>query len=208
MGESWGDSADGGVEVWCDDIVAALDELATLSNIRRIGIVGMRVGALLAVQSIVTGRTRQFDIKRLVLWDPVLCGDDFLRSASTIDRKFLNDPGRFHQIERAELPLPPRISGDTLVGYAYPPKVRESLRLVNLTTIHPWPKVPTDFLLSSANDSCNMLAAKLGEAGLKARCQVVARTEGAWDNYERHERALQAGGMVAAAVSALTAEDY
>jgi hypothetical protein len=204
MGDSSGYPADGGVEPWCDDIAMATEELASLSGVRCIGFVGMRVGALLAVQALASGRTQSFDVKRLVLWDPVLCGDEFLRTAGALDRQFLNDPGRFPSTSRAELPPPLREPGETLVGYAFPPEIRRSLRSVDLTTVQPWPSVPTEFLLSEPSHECNVLATKLGADGLTVQHRVVDRTEGAWNSYERHEHALQAGLMVPAIVTSLS----
>jgi acyl transferase domain-containing protein len=204
MGESWGYPTDGGAEAWCDDVAGAIKELASLSGVRRMGLVGTRVGALLAVATMASERARGYAIEHLVLWDPVLCGEQFLRTAGALDSQFLNDPGRFSWIARAELPLPPRESGDSLVGYAFPPEIRRSLRSLDLRTMKAWPKVPTSVLLSEPSHECAKLIEKLGVEGIAAEARVEERAEGDWDNYQRHERALQAGPMASAIVACLS----
>jgi len=206
MGESWGYPVDGGVEAWCDDIVIALEELASLSGTRRVVLVGVRVGALLAVHAASSGRLRNFEFEQLVLWDPVLSGDEFLGNAIALNDEFVNDPGRFPWIGRSELTPAPRRSGDSLLGYAFPPEIRRALRSVDLRGVQAWLATPAAFMLSEAHNECKRLVAQLQSTGSsKAQYRVVERSEGAWDNYARHERALQAGGMVPAIVSCILA---
>lgn len=55
---------------WLDDIDAAIDELREVAGVRRISLVGLRLGALFAAAAC----ERRNDIERLVLWDPVMSG--------------------------------------------------------------------------------------------------------------------------------------
>jgi pimeloyl-ACP methyl ester carboxylesterase len=65
--ESWSLSA------WTDDTVAAIDECKRRAGTARVGLVGMRLGGALALNT----AARQ-DVDALVLWDPVLDGKAYL----------------------------------------------------------------------------------------------------------------------------------
>lgn len=71
---------------WLDDIDAAMDELRELAAIERVGLLGLRLGALLAYH--VALRRRGVDV--LALWDPVLSGESYL---SELRREIDREPG-------------------------------------------------------------------------------------------------------------------
>ena len=59
---------------WKDDVGVAIDELRDMSGAGKIAVVGLRLGALIAAASCVEKK----DINRLVLWDPVLSGIEYI----------------------------------------------------------------------------------------------------------------------------------
>lgn len=68
-GDSWGDvDADISLDRWLEDVEEAADELGALAGVDRIGVVGLRLGARVALE-VAQRRVVQFD--RLALWDPV-----------------------------------------------------------------------------------------------------------------------------------------
>jgi uncharacterized protein len=68
-GDSWGDvDADITLERWLDDAEEAADELRALAGVDRIGVLGLRLGARVALE--LTQR-RGIRFERLGLWDPV-----------------------------------------------------------------------------------------------------------------------------------------
>ncbi len=204
MGESWGNPEDGGAELWCDDIWIAMDELIRRAGSSHISVVGLRLGAPLAVRAL-SMKKLDCTVASLVLWDPVLDGGEFLQNAVNMNDQLLNDMGRFPWIRRSELKLPPRQSGEELIGYSFPPEIRRSLRGLDLRRIDPWPAVKkTVILLSEARPEVESLASDLNRKGVTAHVQVVDRAEGAWDDYGRHERALQAGRMAQVIASTLS----
>lgn len=69
-GDSAGDSDEGTVAQWLDDVGTAADELKDTASVRRVSLVGLRLGALLAARA-AKGRD---DVDRLVMWDPVASG--------------------------------------------------------------------------------------------------------------------------------------
>jgi pimeloyl-ACP methyl ester carboxylesterase len=75
-GDSWGETTDGRVSVWLDDIATAAEELRALSGRHEIHLVGLRLGALLAASAAARGA----GFGRLVLWDPLVSGDEWVGS--------------------------------------------------------------------------------------------------------------------------------
>lgn len=57
------------------DTLAAVDELCALAEVRRVTVVGLRLGAAIAHRAASTSRA----VDRLVMWDPVADGAAYLR---------------------------------------------------------------------------------------------------------------------------------
>ncbi len=74
-----GDSAlemqDVDANYWLADLDNAVEELREMSGVSKISVVGLRLGALIAG----VGCARRDDINRLIIWDPILSGADYLR---------------------------------------------------------------------------------------------------------------------------------
>jgi dienelactone hydrolase len=80
-----GDSADiddqaDQIEIWCRDIISAIDELKQRTGVQRVCLLGFRLGALLA--NLVAHRT---SVDALVLVAPILCGRPYLRELRTTE---------------------------------------------------------------------------------------------------------------------------
>lgn len=73
-GDSGGMGAEARVGEWVEDVGQAVEELKEATGLRRVSLVGLRLGAALAAAA-AAGRA---DIEHLVLWDPVLEGADYL----------------------------------------------------------------------------------------------------------------------------------
>jgi alpha/beta superfamily hydrolase len=73
-GDSAGDYADARLQSWRDDIAIAIDECRRRSGAAEVALVGLRLGATLALQVARQRSPREGDIARLVLWNPVLDG--------------------------------------------------------------------------------------------------------------------------------------
>ncbi len=71
-GDSWGDRNSAiTLERWIADVEEAADELMALSGVTRVGMVGLRMGARIALES---ARRDTLPCDRLVLWDPIDIG--------------------------------------------------------------------------------------------------------------------------------------
>lgn len=73
-GDSAGDLEDMTPDDWTDDIAIAIQELKDMAGLTKVGLIGLRLGALLAAK-VASQRT---DLSSLVLWDPVINGTDYI----------------------------------------------------------------------------------------------------------------------------------
>jgi exosortase A-associated hydrolase 2 len=74
-GDSEGDLTQASVELWEEDIREALRELKAMSGATRVGLVGLRFGAILANR---VAASNAAEVDRLLLWDPILDGSAYL----------------------------------------------------------------------------------------------------------------------------------
>lgn len=79
-GDSWGDTTEGALDVWDRDVAGATEELFRVSGEESITLVGMRIGAVLAMRA-----AARVEADRLVLWDPVIDGAAWIREIDALD---------------------------------------------------------------------------------------------------------------------------
>jgi uncharacterized protein len=89
-GDSAGDTAQAGVDIYLEDLASAVDALAARTpRVERIGLVGLRFGASLAALFVERARAAGTHAKvtqaPLVLWDPVLDGESYLQELLRIN---------------------------------------------------------------------------------------------------------------------------
>ncbi len=87
-GDSSGETLDCTVEGWLEDMEAAIEELRRQSGNSRIVLVGLRFGATLAALCAQRDPQR---IAHLVLWDPVVRGDQYLRELAGMHLAYMNE---------------------------------------------------------------------------------------------------------------------
>lgn len=138
-GDSPGDDADGEFDGWRRDVCTAHEELRRRTGAARIVWFGARLGASLAVLAARSGRC---DPARLVLWDPIVSGRDYLQSlrkrhVEAMERSFcIPDPAW-----RKQLATNPHAFTDELLGFAVSPTLLLQLRNLDadalaLTALH------------------------------------------------------------------------
>ena len=77
---------------WLDDVAAAVQELRDIAGLQHIGLLGLRLGALLAKEV----AARRADIEQLLLWDPIVSGVEYLAELHReIDSKTGNPKSNF-----------------------------------------------------------------------------------------------------------------
>ncbi|VAW70205.1 hypothetical protein MNBD_GAMMA09-2021 [hydrothermal vent metagenome] len=88
-GDSAGHLDEASLSDWLENIQQAENELRELSGVRKISIVGLRFGAMLAAQY------DSKNIRELILWDPVISGKEYLQNLNDLHNDMLVDADRF-----------------------------------------------------------------------------------------------------------------
>lgn len=97
-GDSFGDLEHVTVKDWLEDIRLAIREGQEISGCRKIQILGVRGGALLACASL----EQAHDVVRMLLWDPVFNGADYIVSLQNYHRLTLENNFRLTKAERKD----------------------------------------------------------------------------------------------------------
>ena len=127
-GDSAGDSAEGSIAQWLDDIGTAIDELKDASGVAKVSLVGLRLGATLALQA---ARTRR-DLDRIALWDPIVRGGAYIDDLKRINEAYLRSELGEHNLtpERLE-----PATGAEVMGFPLTEAMRGALTDTDLSTI-------------------------------------------------------------------------
>jgi uncharacterized protein len=67
-GDSYGDTGEGDLASWCEDIETAIEELKEITGATRVDLAGLRLGANLSAR---VAAHRLKEIRKLVLWEPL-----------------------------------------------------------------------------------------------------------------------------------------
>ncbi len=118
-GDSAGESGEGNVERWQNDIRTAANELLELSGVRRISIVALRAGAALAAT------TNNLDASNLVLWDPVITGHTYLDELHGVYQTKLEAYNKIRSQRVEETP-------GELLGFPLPASMRSSIEQLDI----------------------------------------------------------------------------
>ena len=81
-GDSYGDDDEGDLRQWTDDVSTAIDEMKRRSRVSTVDLVGLRMGAALAMLA----AHERVDVGRTVMWEPIVSGRgyvDEMRSSHT-----------------------------------------------------------------------------------------------------------------------------
>ena len=118
-GDSAGDSHEGTLARWVADVGTAARELRDLSGVRRIALVGMRLGAAIAARASAGGLA----VRDLVLWDPVVSGAAYLAQLESVQRAALRE---------RRWPQAAEVGPDELLGYPLRPALAAEIAAVDL----------------------------------------------------------------------------
>jgi uncharacterized protein len=136
-GDSAGDSGAGNVARWVSDIESAVAEVTRRAATSAIVLVGLRLGALLAVQH----ACRRGPVDGLVLWDPLSSGLDYLedlrQQQETLLRHAYLTPGGLSR----EL--------DEVLGFPVTAGLRSELAALRITCDHARPAARRTLLIRS-----------------------------------------------------------
>ena len=88
-GDSAGEASEGSMELWTENVQAAVEQVKRRTGLDRIGFIGGRLGANLALRHVAKHKGAGF----MVLWDPVLNGQAYLNSLQELHHEFATQYG-------------------------------------------------------------------------------------------------------------------
>ena len=186
-GDSAGAIEEGDLAQWRQDIRDAAGVLKERSGLRKVSVVGMRLGAALAVQAVSEG----LPVQTLVLWEPVVDG-----------RAYLKELTEYDEVRRTWFLHPPKRSREELMGYRFPDSMRRSLEQVQLLEAPLAPPDRTALVIAEETQSYRAFSARLAREAQSYEYRFVPeKARGA-----TREGALLSNAVLHDIVSVLTSE--
>lgn len=135
-GDSEGDFEQGSVAQWTADVRTAIEEIQNRSGLTKICLVGLRMGAFLALRAAAPCR----DIDAIILWDPVLDGTAYLSELSEAQRSFLRKlaseaPWSFLEVWRHGISRAKQLKDrepDEALGFPMTTALRDELQVISV----------------------------------------------------------------------------
>ncbi|PHS17019.1 MAG: hypothetical protein COA86_10165 [Kangiella sp.] len=185
-GDSSGSFVETNYSRWCQDVQSAVEELQAISGVRKLSLVGCRLGANIAIDSsnIVSSK---FQVEKVICWDPILDTKKYLDEMTSLNSQMLTDPLRF---------LKPRIVevNDELMGFGYSAELRSNLGRRCIQSKHFSPK---QLMVLASEDSAESVK-EFMETSLfqSTTCSLNNLSiESAWCNVKSIESAIKVPGF-------------
>jgi len=189
-GDSAGDTGSGDLEQWVSDIGVAARELQDVGAIERIGLVGMRLGAPLALAACAGG----VRVRELVLWEPVISGRAYLAQLAAEQERTLCE---------VRYPVDTRREPDELLGYPMGDSLRSGIERVDLLT-QPFGRPDRVYIVTADDDpDASALRARVAESGRPCTHRVVPEMR-LYSEEQRRSETLLAHATLDAITSFLT----
>jgi pimeloyl-ACP methyl ester carboxylesterase len=161
-GDSSGDLDRVSISQWVTDVIAAVDQIRSLGP-TSVALVGFRLGATLAA----TASAEIGRVARLVLWDPVIHGSEYVSSLQARHRDWFQDLvkqlPRSRQFEHE----------DDLLGFRFTESFRKDLERLNLQSMAVNPARDILLISSRENSAHTQLAQRLRELGATVDVKTV-----------------------------------
>ncbi len=162
-GDSAGDDSEVSIVRWQADISTAIAELRQRSGVEQVSLIGLRLGASLAA---LVGAQRQ-DIVRLVAWEPLVSGSDFVEEL--IERHqnwlyyFLNKPATGAKHENLT----------ELLGFTFTQSLFDELNALDLLALRQKPAQNILVIERATQPLTGKFQARLESLGSATQYQVV-----------------------------------
>ena len=124
-GDSSGFNNQSSVSQWEEDLITACDEVKAISATRKTSVIAYRFGALIACEV-----AKRYKFNKLILWDPVINGQEYLHDLQLMHEKMLLDLFRFD-------PKYMSTSGDSaeMIGFDFHEGLRNEICELKLSSI-------------------------------------------------------------------------
>ena len=196
-GDSGGETTDGSLRQWTDDIRQAIQELCSQTGVRNVYLVGARIGANLALN---VGITTD-GVAGVVLWEPIVNGADYLAALRRSHRDLLASNTKLEGYEQRQLPN----CFAELVGFPVTKELYDELATIDLLATSSSNK-SLDLLVLANSDkpSLEKLAASLRNGKARPEYLTVDESDGIWLKEDRQNKGLVPARAVQAIVSWLS----
>ena len=164
-GDAAGETEDTTLELWIQSAGLAADEVRRRTQGSTVSLIGVRIGATVALQTALERR----DVRSLVLWDPVLDGDAYLSGL----RARQEDWARMYAVTHWRGPPG---GEDHFLGYPMSPALRESLEAVRPEGLRRAPARRV-LIVASRPDSGVELVKSLEELGVAVELLMIPEAD-------------------------------
>nr|WP_277991355.1 alpha/beta fold hydrolase [Corallococcus macrosporus] len=161
-GDSAGEVHEGRVATWVQDIRHAANELQDVTGVQRVALVGLRLGAALAVRAAAEG----LSTAALVLWEPLVQGEAWIQELELLQAR---------RATRTLYPQPqsPLEVRQELLGFAFPRALREDILALDLAALPAWPATRTHLVAGAPRPEYQRLQERLESTGLPFQHHLV-----------------------------------
>ena len=160
-GDSSGDVEDASIPQWIADVRTAVQELRGSLALREVSLVGLRLGATLAALAAAECQC----VDRIVLWEPVVEGSEYLAAQQALHREWLDEALRDGQNARS--------ADDDLLGYQLGDRLRQDFGTLSLWSLHRAPSRSVYLLSKGSLQEYDRLVEKLRECGARVEADRV-----------------------------------
>jgi pimeloyl-ACP methyl ester carboxylesterase len=192
-GDSWGEADDCSIATWLEDIKAASAEALDTAAARHLSVIGIRMGASLAYLAAKSLPS----LDRLILIDPVVDGEGYLKALKSAHAIMLEDPDRFPS---------PRAVSETdgeFLGFDVSDGLFAELAAIDLRAVAPVSEVHLDLMTTGNSAECEEFLTVL-QAGAVSCDHVSVPCDTRWEDGTALERTLIAPALIAAVLERMS----
>lgn len=157
-GDSNGELRDTTPEQWVEDVGRAVQELKALSGVRKVSLVGFRLGAILGARAAAEGLA----LDTLILWEPLVQVWDWMARVQLQEE----------ETRLREFFFPPPPEAFEVGGFLLGPELFAKWKALELTQVPPW-KPRTEVVVAEDGAHYRMLRQAWGILGLAPRWHEV-----------------------------------
>lgn len=192
-GDSSGASEQARISHWCADVAAAISEMQRQPRVTRICLIGLRLGASLAM---IAGAEHK-DVDRMVLWDPVVRGPDYVKELGATQQRMLQYA---HVVPRRDGTSE---TAHEVLGFPFTDSLRSDLEALDLLAVRQEPADNMLLIESNARTDLGRLEDHIKSMGIAPAVQRF-RDPGLWVWDEAVGRVLVPNRVLQSVVSWLS----
>ena len=178
-GDAGGDAGEADLAGWLRDVEAAAEELRAISGMPNVSLVGVRLGASLALLA----ARRLEGVRSVALFDPIVRGRSYLTDLLAAERRSVRDDASARGTEVDAM------------GYPVPPALRRDLDALDLCRASGLGGFRTALFLTDPQPGTEALERHLYRCGTVPD-RYEAPAPGAWRDHERFGGALLAAPLL------------